>query len=402
LDNLLFVSCRDLTEYGHIGRPHYFIQHLSRHHKIIVFNHPQYWKRRFRKRSDEYKKYFRENILVTDGYPMNLHDAYVNEVINIPPNIIRLREIISRYDIDLVLNYSNIVLGAFYQLWGKDRPLIFDFADYFPEMVGTPYQSKLGLKRIASKTVKFLMDTCLRKSDLVTCCSNMLCRYAKSIGAKNVELISNGVSNDFSRLQGKRIREIFGFKESDVVLGFVGNIRENVRLELGIRAIPLLKEKNINAKMLVVGDGPCLKELKEWTTKIGLSEEIVFTGHIPRDQIYDYIDAMDICLLPFKIGMRTDVLRPLVLFEYLACGKPVIATSILEVKKMFPEEKNQFIKYADDLKTFVKKLEELILRMRHLDDMNDELKKISEKIREDFSWEVLAKKFHDSLNKVIL
>ncbi len=52
-------------------------------------------------------------------------------------------------------------------------------------------------------------------------------------------------------------------------------------------------------------------------------ENIVFIDPVPADSIARYINAADICLLPVNDN-RTSPGNPLKLYEYAACGKPVI------------------------------------------------------------------------------
>jgi glycosyltransferase involved in cell wall biosynthesis len=64
------------------------------------------------------------------------------------------------------------------------------------------------------------------------------------------------------------------------------------------------------------------------------------------------VAAMDVCLLPFKKSLTSDGSCPNKLFEYLACGKPVICTNIVEVARiasgipLFAEGSREFAERA--------------------------------------------------------
>jgi len=67
--NVLFVAGMDLTWFGFVGRPHYFIGCLAEDFNVVVFNSLQYWKKLFKRLSCEYVGYFPSNrVRVVDGY----------------------------------------------------------------------------------------------------------------------------------------------------------------------------------------------------------------------------------------------------------------------------------------------------------------------------------------------
>ena len=61
----------------------------------------------------------------------------------------------------------------------------------------------------------------------------------------------------------------------------------------------------------------------------GILEHILFTGVVPYEDVPLYISASDICVAPF-ISRRNERigLSPLKIYEYLACGRPVVASKI--------------------------------------------------------------------------
>ena len=74
-----------------------------------------------------------------------------------------------------------------------------------------------------------------------------------------------------------------------------------------------------------------------------------FTGHslfsVPnvhylglkrKETLRDYLLACDVCIIPFKINNLTRSVSPLKLFEYFACGKPIVSTELPEVSRFIP------------------------------------------------------------------
>ncbi|MGH7150444.1 MAG: glycosyltransferase family 4 protein [Planctomycetota bacterium] len=103
------------------------------------------------------------------------------------------------------------------------------------------------------------------------------------------------------------------------VLGFVGYLREWHRLDLVLEAMasPRLEK----ARLLVVGDGPARGQLEDRARAVGLSDRVQFTGEVEHAQVPLHVAAFDVALLPAINAYAS----PLKLFEYLACGKAVVA-----------------------------------------------------------------------------
>ncbi len=119
-------------------------------------------------------------------------------------------------------------------------------------------------------------------------------------------------------LDGTEVRRRLSLPDGRV-LGFVGYLREWHRLDLVLEAMasPRLRE----ARLLVVGDGPARGPLEGRARSAGLSDRVRFTGEVDHAQIPLHIAAFDVALLPAINAYAS----PLKLFEYLACGKAVVA-----------------------------------------------------------------------------
>ena len=128
------------------------------------------------------------------------------------------------------------------------------------------------------------------------------------------------------------------------ILGFSGSIGKWVDVELLIQVSRRYEEVSI----VIIG----LNEKNPNIHKLKPLENVHFLGMKPREEVPQYISGFDVCLMPFN---RTEVgkgLLPLKMFEYLALGKPVVATSS-EVLEQFEE----VLYLADDNDAFVQGIE---------------------------------------------
>lgn len=63
---------------------------------------------------------------------------------------------------------------------------------------------------------------------------------------------------------------------------------------------------------------------------------VVFHGEIPNSDVIDAMDRLDVCMLPFRIIPLTESTDPVKVYEYLARGRPVVATRLPELRRFEP------------------------------------------------------------------
>lgn len=100
----------------------------------------------------------------------------------------------------------------------------------------------------------------------------------------------------------------------------VGNFRNEKNFPLLLDAFALIKE--LNCKLLLVGDGPLNGLLKQKVSDLKITEQVIFCGR--DNNPFKYIHKCDSFILSSDVEGF-----PNVLLEALACGKPVISTDCL-------------------------------------------------------------------------
>jgi glycosyltransferase involved in cell wall biosynthesis len=109
------------------------------------------------------------------------------------------------------------------------------------------------------------------------------------------------------------------------VVGYVGAINAKIDLSLVLR----LAERRSDWSFLMVGPVSS-EESEDRAAYAGLRSlpNVLFTGRVDVSEVPNYINACDVCLMPYKRNIWTQHVNSLKLFEYLACGKPIVGTDI--------------------------------------------------------------------------
>lgn len=108
-----------------------------------------------------------------------------------------------------------------------------------------------------------------------------------------------------------------------------------------LRAFSHVQRELPDAKLTLIGDGPQHDELVEFAKKLSL-RNVVFTGQIPNDEIYDYLDHADILLSTPHIDNM-----PVSLLEAMNAGLLVISSRVGGVPYMVEEGKTGLL-FEDD------------------------------------------------------
>ena len=114
-----------------------------------------------------------------------------------------------------------------------------------------------------------------------------------------VKVIPNAIDVDkfkFDETARKKLRQEFGFKDSDFVIGHIGRFVTVKNHAFLIDAFAEVKKQKPEAKLLLVGQGPLEQEIKDKVKSLGLEKDVVFAGQ--RSDTGKCYSAMDVFVLP--------------------------------------------------------------------------------------------------------
>ncbi len=130
----------------------------------------------------------------------------------------------------------------------------------------------------------------------------------------------------FRPLDGHACRQRLRLDPAGRYVGFVGSFFRHQGIDVLIDAAPTVVHRFPDVRFLLVGDGIMRQAWAERISKRGLSASFIFTGQVPYSEVPLYIGATELCVAPF-LADRGDA-SPLKLFDYLACGRAVVASDI--------------------------------------------------------------------------
>ncbi len=253
-----------------------------------------------------------------------------------------------KYNIDIIHSHSAIPTGFIGVIVAKimKKPVLITAHG----MDINNFEGNTFFKRL----IKFSLNNC-NKTIAV---SKNLASKMMSFGVEEEKIIvlRNAVdTNRFKPLKNKTLRNSYNIKENTVLILFIGYLDIFKGIFELIDAFYEVNTKNRNTKLIIIGEGPKEEELKEKVLEMGLKKSVIFTGKISPADIPKYYQSADIFVLP----SHTEGF-PLVIIEAMACGLPVIASSIGGIPEIIEDNVNGFLVSPHDISVLVYKLNILI------------------------------------------
>ena len=375
---ILLVSTQDYIHHPIPSRHHYIFEELAKRHEVHV---PHFHVSRGKERETR--------LIVHEATMFPFRGPILHYTLNAPYQYAVFKRIIKEAGIDVVVA-AHIFAGAAVIKAAKKYsvPVVFDLKDWFPDSAAAYYKNRMlkwALWNGVWRVTKYNLD----RSDRITTVSPSLVEKLNKYGY-NAKLITNGVDTAiFKPMDSRAGKRMLGLDDDCFVIGFVGAIERWYALDEVIKAFTDLLQVRDNAKLLIVGGALFTdyeKELKRLVKEKGIGDKVIFTGLIEYKELPSYISAIDVCLIPLAPRLWRNIALPNKFFEYSACGKPILSTTIPDVMEI--GGKNLFI--YRNRKEFLEKTKEIMDDPR-VYDVNVE----------DYSWKGKAAELETVLNELI-
>lgn len=174
-----------------------------------------------------------------------------------------------------------------------------------------------------------LKKLCAPLTDHYISVSSEISKKALASGISRPEkytTIYSGMELDWflaSRIDAAAVRRELGIPEDAPVVGKIARLFPLKGHEQLLQAAPAIVARHPNVRFLLVGDGVLQAELQRRVADLGIQDNFVFAGLIPRERIPRMLAAMDVLV---HTSLREGLAR--VLPQALAMGKPCVAYAL--------------------------------------------------------------------------
>jgi glycosyltransferase involved in cell wall biosynthesis len=196
----------------------------------------------------------------------------------------------------------------------------------------------------------------------------------RGLDADMIEVIHYGVDLDKFHPNGKleSKRNELGLKE-EITIAIVARLEEVKGHRYYVEAFSRLAQKHPEVSTIFVGDGSCRAGLERMVHDAGLDGRIRFLGI--RNDVNEIMNAIDILVLPAIAGEGL----PNVVLEAMACGKPIIGTTVGGTGEAVRHGENGFLAPTRDVAGMQKALEEILCNRARISQFGKNSRAIAEK-----------------------
>ena len=184
----------------------------------------------------------------------------------------------------------------------------------------------------------------------------------RGIDAAKITVIPNGVDpQQFKpRPPDPELKAKLGLGNLPVI-GYIGSISSYEGLDILVAALVLLKARGTDFRLLLVGDGAYMSELRKLVSARRLDHETIFAGRIPYDKVQTWHSLVDIAVFPRKNLEVCSLVSPLKPFEAMAMQQAVIVSDLKALSKIVTNRKTGLLCKPGDSRDLADKLE-LVLK----------------------------------------
>jgi glycosyltransferase involved in cell wall biosynthesis len=243
---------------------------------------------------------------------------------SVPSQFLEIRRVLKSKRFDVLFIYS-LPTSGLSALWLARRagvPVIFRSIEVLHRLRPFPVSSAIWLsERLAYPRV-----------DRIVALTPHVKEYVTGMGAQpgKVEVLLPGIDPVRFHPEPKdfELMKKYGLGPEHRVVMFLGTMYDFAGLDEVIAAFPRVLEAVPQARLLLVGGAGVVERLRRLAKERNLEKQVIFTGFADYDLLPRLINCADVTINSFRDELITRHIFPGKVPQYLACGKPMVATPL--------------------------------------------------------------------------
>lgn len=225
--------------------------------------------------------------------------------------------------------FPAVVIGRRYGV-----PVIYDMQSSLPEQLAR-YRPLAG--GVAQRLLRGCEEWLLRRADVVACSRGLAERVrARVAGCRTREwnYVADFAAGDPA--DGARLRRELGIPDGVPVVVYTGTFETYQGLPLLLSAAEAVARRVSDVVFVLVGaEGAASQVITRRSAASGLNGRLRIVSRQPRERIAGFLQLADVLVSPRLYGGNL----PLKIFDYLAAGRPIVATDIPTHRSLLSEER---------------------------------------------------------------
>lgn len=270
-------------------------------------------------------------------------------------------KIIKEWNLDVIHSQTEFGVGYFSRIVAKklNLPIVHTYHTLYEDYVHYVTHGHFDnfAKKLAIKITKYYCEK--RCDELIVPTDKIKDLFINKYNiTKQVNVIPTGIDIDKFKItpsMKKNIQTIknkYKIKDTDFVIGSVGRIAPEKSFDKLLYNIKDMIKVNTNIKVLLVGGGPDLDNLKKLTKKLNLENYVIFTDKIDYDLVPTYFNIFNVV-----VSFSKTETQGLTIIEGLAASKPTLCIEDDSFRAMIEPNYNGYLfKNDTEFKDYIFKL----------------------------------------------
>ncbi|OFZ30446.1 MAG: hypothetical protein A2622_08565 [Bdellovibrionales bacterium RIFCSPHIGHO2_01_FULL_40_29] len=321
----------------------------------FVFQRPQHLMSRFAKKRRVF--YFEEPIFEDVSFP-RIHTHQSEEGVFVVTPFLPQAFLKLNYQAVLATLLDELLMARYihnFNIW-YFTPMALTFSRHLsPKRIVFDIIDELVHFADAPPLLKELENELLMKADLVFTAGHSLFE-AKKNRHHNIHAFPSSVDKiHFAQARLKPTDPMDQIKISRPRVGYFGAIDDRVDMVL------LAEMARLRPDIQFILIGPIVKANPETLPQ---ADNIHYLGQKSYRELPNYIAHWDCAMIPFVLNDSTQYINPTKTLEFLAAGKPVVSTAIMDV--IYPYGENNLVHVAESATQFIDYIELALLERRNI------------------------------------
>lgn len=291
---------------------------------------------------EERSYYFSDHVIKIPGIPIGIYDYRLS-------NIYPLKAVkkIKEWNLDIIHSHTEFGIGTFARVMAHqlDIPLVHTYHTMYEDYVY--YVTKGYFDKSSKKVVEYLTKFYCDKTatELIVPTKKTYDLFKEKYGyARSVHIVPTGIDVEKfypeknNQTKALELRRKLGIKDDEFVILFVGRMGNEKSVDFLIENHKAILKENKKARLLLIGDGPDIDNLKEITKKHKLEDSVIFAGRVPWENISLYYQIPDV----FTTASKTET-QGLTVLEAMAAALPVVALDDDAFREVVSNDYNGFL-----------------------------------------------------------
>lgn len=267
------------------------------------------------------------------------------------------------------------ILPALASKYIRNAKLIMDWGDWWGRGGTIQGRATSLLEHTFAPIETFFEEFFRRFADGSIVLTSALKQRAIALGVDPETILQTSSGADVERIKPRNrnnARQRLGFGLDDKLIGYVGAMLKDDQ-ELLTQAFTLICKMDPNIRLILLGR----KSPKILDIDPDIQQRVIPVGAVSFNDLHDYVAACDVMLLPLKDNLASRGRWPAKIGDYLAGGKPLVATRVGDFSSMI-EEGQCGVLAEDTPDDFAQKTVEVMARHGLIEEMGRNARKLAE------------------------